>query len=113
MPPERCDRPFPLPSSPAVHTRAPAPRAPQSCQRGEDHEKALIIAPPLPADREPGVGENPEEGVRGVLIRVAHVEPLAADTFLRILSDAGLAVRWQGRSDDRSEEHTSELQSLA
>src|SRR5207247_970282 len=63
-----------------------------SGQRGEDHEKALIIAPPLPADREPGVGENPEEGVRGVLIRVAHVEPLAAGEAQHLATRLGLDV---------------------
>ena len=29
-----------------------------------------------------------------------HSYKYAADTFLRILSEAGLAARWQGRSDD-------------
>lgn len=29
-----------------------------------------------------------------------HSYKYAADTFLRILADAGLAVAWQGRSDD-------------
>jgi hypothetical protein len=30
-----------------------------------------------------------------------HSYKYAADTFLRILSDAGLSLRWQGRSDDQ------------
>jgi len=37
---------------------------------------------------------------RGERLDMSHSYKYAADTFLRILSDAGLAVRWQGRSDD-------------
>jgi uncharacterized SAM-dependent methyltransferase len=37
---------------------------------------------------------------RGERLAMNHSYKYAADTFLRILSDAGLAARWQGRSDD-------------
>ena len=37
---------------------------------------------------------------RGERLQMNHSYKYAADTFLRILSDAGLAARWQGRSDD-------------
>ena len=37
---------------------------------------------------------------RGERLAMNHSYKYAADTFLRILSEAGLAVRWQGRSDD-------------
>src|SRR5881296_2241356 len=37
---------------------------------------------------------------RGEELHMNHSYKYAADTFLRILSDAGLAARWQGRSDD-------------
>jgi uncharacterized SAM-dependent methyltransferase len=36
----------------------------------------------------------------GDRLDMSHSYKYAADTFLRILSDAGLAPRWQGRSDD-------------
>jgi uncharacterized SAM-dependent methyltransferase len=38
--------------------------------------------------------------VRGERLAMNHSYKYAADTFLRILSAAGLAARWQGRSDD-------------
>src|SRR5213592_43674 len=38
---------------------------------------------------------------RGEWLAMNHSYKYAADTFLRILSDAGLAARWQGRSDDQ------------
>src|SRR6266550_1947825 len=38
---------------------------------------------------------------RGERLAMNHSYKYAADTFLRILSDAGLAARWQGRSDDQ------------
>jgi uncharacterized SAM-dependent methyltransferase len=37
---------------------------------------------------------------RGERLDMSHSYKYAAETFLRILTDAGLAVRWQGRSDD-------------
>src|SRR6266511_656829 len=37
---------------------------------------------------------------RGERLHMNHSYKYAADTFLRILSDAGLAARWQGLSDD-------------
>ena len=37
---------------------------------------------------------------RGERVDMNHSYKYAADTFLRILSDAGLAARWQGVSDD-------------
>jgi uncharacterized SAM-dependent methyltransferase len=37
---------------------------------------------------------------RGERLAMNHSYKYAADTFLRILRDAGLAARWQGRSDD-------------
>jgi len=36
----------------------------------------------------------------GERLDMSHSYKYAADTFLRILSDAGLAPRWQGRSED-------------
>jgi uncharacterized SAM-dependent methyltransferase len=36
----------------------------------------------------------------GERLEMSHSYKYAADTFLRILSDAGLAARWQGRSED-------------
>jgi len=38
---------------------------------------------------------------RGERLAMNHSYKYAADTFLRILSEAGLAERWQGRSDDQ------------
>src|SRR5467141_4101291 len=38
---------------------------------------------------------------RGDRLAMNHSYKYAADTFLRILSEAGLAPRWQGRSDDQ------------
>jgi uncharacterized SAM-dependent methyltransferase len=38
---------------------------------------------------------------RGDRVQMSHSYKYTAETFLRILSDAGLAVRWQGRSDDQ------------
>lgn len=38
---------------------------------------------------------------RGDRLDMNHSYKYAADTFVRILSDAGLAVRWQGRSEDQ------------
>ena len=38
---------------------------------------------------------------RGERLAMNHSYKYAADTLLRILSDAGLAARWQGRSDDQ------------
>lgn len=38
---------------------------------------------------------------RGERLDMNHSYKYAADTFVRILSDAGLTTRWQGRSDDR------------
>src|SRR3989454_651786 len=38
---------------------------------------------------------------RGERLAMNHSYKYAADTFLQILSDAGLAARWQGRSDDQ------------
>jgi uncharacterized SAM-dependent methyltransferase len=37
---------------------------------------------------------------RGERLAMNHSYKYAPDTFLRILSDAGLTARWQGRSDD-------------
>ncbi len=37
---------------------------------------------------------------RGERLAMNHSYKYAADTFLRILSEAGLTARWQGRSDD-------------
>lgn len=37
---------------------------------------------------------------RGERLAMNHSYKYAADTFLRILADAGLTARWQGRSDD-------------
>src|SRR5438876_4556529 len=57
--------PFPVP---AGRSPDPRPRAASSCGRDEHHEEPLVVAPPLPARGEPGLGENPQEGVRGVLV---------------------------------------------
>src|SRR5436305_192519 len=38
---------------------------------------------------------------RGERLEMGHSYKYAADSFLRILSDAGLAVRWQAASDDQ------------
>ena len=38
---------------------------------------------------------------RGERLAMNHSYKYAADTFLRILSDAGLTVRWQATSDDQ------------
>src|SRR2546430_17284041 len=47
-----------------------------------------------------GGGEAVRIG-RGERLEMNHSYKYAADTFLRILSDAGLAVRWQAASDDQ------------
>src|SRR5438876_162134 len=49
---------------------------------------------------EPETGGEVLRVARGERLDMSHSYKYAADTFLRILSDAGLAVRWQGRSDD-------------
>jgi hypothetical protein len=38
---------------------------------------------------------------QGERLAMNHSYKYAADTFLRILTDAGLSLRWQGRSDDQ------------
>jgi uncharacterized SAM-dependent methyltransferase len=38
---------------------------------------------------------------RGERLAMNHSYKYAADTFLQIISDSGLRVRWQGRSDDQ------------
>ncbi|HYL54149.1 MAG TPA: L-histidine N(alpha)-methyltransferase [Gemmatimonadales bacterium] len=52
-------------------------------------------------DVEPLLGGEVLRIARGERLAMNHSYKYAADTFLRILSDAGLAVAWQGRSDDR------------
>jgi len=49
---------------------------------------------------EPLLGGEVLSIARGERLAMNHSYKYAADTFLRILSDAGLAVAWQGRSDD-------------
>jgi uncharacterized SAM-dependent methyltransferase len=51
-------------------------------------------------DVEPLLGGEVLRIGRGERLAMNHSYKYAADTFLRILSDAGLAVAWQGRSDD-------------
>ncbi len=51
-------------------------------------------------DVEPLVGGEVLRLARGERLAMNHSYKYAADTFLRILSDAGLAACWQGRSDD-------------
>ena len=51
-------------------------------------------------DVEPLLGGEVLRIGRGERLAMNHSYKYAADTFLRILSDAGLAVTWQGRSDD-------------
>jgi uncharacterized SAM-dependent methyltransferase len=51
-------------------------------------------------DVEPLLGGEVLTIARGERLAMNHSYKYAADTFLRILSDAGLAVAWQGRSDD-------------
>src|SRR2546430_17621653 len=70
---------FPRPPSlvPAVGSRALAPPAASSRREGERHEESLVVAPSLPAGGEPGLGENPEERVRGIFVRVVHGEALS------------------------------------
>jgi uncharacterized SAM-dependent methyltransferase len=51
-------------------------------------------------DVEPLLGGEVLRLARGERLAMNHSYKYAPDTFLRILSDAGLAARWQGRSDD-------------
>ena len=51
-------------------------------------------------DVEPLLGGEVLRIGRGERLAMNHSYKYAADTFLGILSDAGLAVPWQGRSDD-------------
>jgi uncharacterized SAM-dependent methyltransferase len=51
-------------------------------------------------DVEPFMGGEVLRLARGERLAMNHSYKYAADTFLRILSGAGLATRWQGRSDD-------------
>lgn len=51
-------------------------------------------------DVEPLVGGELLRLVRGERLAMNHSYKYGPDTFLRILSDAGLAAGWQGRSDD-------------
>jgi uncharacterized SAM-dependent methyltransferase len=51
-------------------------------------------------DVEPLLGGEVLSIARGERLAMNHSYKYAANTFLRILSDAGLAVSWQGRSDD-------------
>jgi uncharacterized SAM-dependent methyltransferase len=51
-------------------------------------------------DVEPLLGGEVLRLARGERLAMNHSYKYAADTFLRILSDAGLAVRWEGRSED-------------
>ena len=51
-------------------------------------------------DVEPFLGGEVLRLTRGERLAMNHSYKYAADTFLRILSEAGLAGRWQGRSDD-------------
>jgi len=61
-----------------------------------------LIAKHFRASREvePSVGGEALRLAQGDRLAMSHSYKYAPDTFLRILSDAGLAPRWQGRSDD-------------
>lgn len=52
-------------------------------------------------DVEPLLGGEVLRLARGERLAMNHSYKYAAATFLRILSDAGLSVRWQGRSEDQ------------
>src|SRR2546430_6689594 len=54
----------------SARTSTPAPRGPPSRWAREDHLEAGVFARAAPADREAGVGENPNEAVGVVLIGV-------------------------------------------
>ena len=51
-------------------------------------------------DVEASMGGEAMRVERGERVAMNHSYKYAADTFLRILADAGLAARWQGVSDD-------------
>jgi uncharacterized SAM-dependent methyltransferase len=51
-------------------------------------------------DLEAELGGETLHLARGERLEMSHSYKYAADTFVRILADAGLAVRWQARSDD-------------
>ena len=52
-------------------------------------------------DVEPMLGGQVLRLARGERLAMNHSYKYTADTFLRILTDAGLSPRWQGRSDDQ------------
>ena len=52
-------------------------------------------------DVEPLLGGEVLRLARGERLAMSHSYKYAVDTFLRILSDAGLKARWQGQSDDQ------------
>lgn len=52
-------------------------------------------------DLEAELGGETLRLARGERLEMSHSYKYAADTFVRILTEAGLAVRWQARSDDQ------------
>src|SRR5947208_3284554 len=64
------------------------------------HLKALAAEPESPP-RLVLLGGEAMRLARGERLAMNHSYKYAAETFLRILSEAGLTARWQGRSDDQ------------
>src|SRR5207245_539340 len=57
--------------------RPPPARGPRPRRAGQRHQEPAIVARALPPHGEPHVPENPEQGLRSVLVGVAHGEALA------------------------------------